>query len=406
MAEQTKKQNGGEEVAENEISHGNLGLPFGLCKKYGIAIGKDWTPRDAWAALAGKGIYPPWTERGKDQYTTKKNSGGNQFEITESKKKVYDTIRTKLTGGFGGEYVDKLSKALENLDDNEIEIFAKTLDGVKIKSGSGMFYPLANEIETPKKGKTSLDEALGFDFSACTFFHEYGHYVAEVVGEKEGTRERHGLFSLANDFNLLPEVQQILKEDAIDLFNRALKEEGSRKTANLARIDREQRNAVYKLLAKVSDKEGARAYEPTLYQTDLSEKEIRERMDWGYSREQAIDSINRENERNKEFYAKHLAEWERVKDNIGEIRATHQRAGFLSDFIGGATGGKINPKDDGYWGHSASYFKRQKNGVETWAEYFSFKMTKDKKGLEMFKEYLPRTFAKYEEVYNGLADKI
>lgn len=26
-------------------------------------------------------------------------------------------------------------------------------------------------------------------------------------------------------------------------------------------------------------------------------------------------------------------------------------------------------------------------------------MTKDRKGLDMFKEYLPKTFAKYEEVY-------
>ena len=41
----------------------------------------------------------------------------------------------------------------------------------------------------------------------------------------------------------------------------------------------------------------------------------------------------------------------------------------------------------------------QKNGVETWAEYVSFKMTKDKRRLAMFKEYLPKTFSKYEEIY-------
>lgn len=38
--------------------HGNTKLPFGLCKKYGIEIGEDWTPKDAWDALAGKGITP------------------------------------------------------------------------------------------------------------------------------------------------------------------------------------------------------------------------------------------------------------------------------------------------------------------------------------------------------------
>ena len=60
-------------------------------------------------------------------------------------------------------------------------------------------------------------------------------------------------------------------------------------------------------------------------------------------------------------------------------------------------------------GHSKSYWqgrrthrvklRGQRNGVETWAEYVSFKMTKDKKGLDMFKEFLPKTFAKYEDVY-------
>jgi len=38
--------------------HGNTKLPFGLCKRYGIDVGNDWTPRDAWAALSDKGITP------------------------------------------------------------------------------------------------------------------------------------------------------------------------------------------------------------------------------------------------------------------------------------------------------------------------------------------------------------
>ena len=36
--------------------HGNTRLPFGLCMRFGIEIGKDWGPKDAWDALAGKGI--------------------------------------------------------------------------------------------------------------------------------------------------------------------------------------------------------------------------------------------------------------------------------------------------------------------------------------------------------------
>jgi hypothetical protein len=38
--------------------------------------------------------------------------------------------------------------------------------------------------------------------------------------------------------------------------------------------------------------------------------------------------------------------------------------------------------------------------VETWAEYFSFKMTNDDVGLGMMKKYLPNTYKAFEEKYN------
>lgn len=39
-------------------SHGNTKIPFGLCEREGISIGKGWTPTDAWKALEGKGYSP------------------------------------------------------------------------------------------------------------------------------------------------------------------------------------------------------------------------------------------------------------------------------------------------------------------------------------------------------------
>ena len=35
--------------------HGNTRIPYGLCQREGIDIEKDWTPKDAWNALSGKG---------------------------------------------------------------------------------------------------------------------------------------------------------------------------------------------------------------------------------------------------------------------------------------------------------------------------------------------------------------
>lgn len=48
-----------EQEEEEKKSSGNTGLPFGLCKKYGIALPDNATPRMAWEALKNKkGITP------------------------------------------------------------------------------------------------------------------------------------------------------------------------------------------------------------------------------------------------------------------------------------------------------------------------------------------------------------
>ena len=51
-------------------SHGNTKIPFGLCQREGIKVGADWTPKDAWNALEGKGykageVYKNLRETGK-----------------------------------------------------------------------------------------------------------------------------------------------------------------------------------------------------------------------------------------------------------------------------------------------------------------------------------------------------
>ena len=62
MAEEFKKtglmdgMGESDDAPEDDGGSAKYSLPFGLCKKYGIPIGKNWTPRDAWAALKGKGV--------------------------------------------------------------------------------------------------------------------------------------------------------------------------------------------------------------------------------------------------------------------------------------------------------------------------------------------------------------
>lgn len=63
-----------EKTGESGGSGGNTGLPFGLCEKYGISLPENATPKQAWDALAEKGIAPPWTEKGKGQYERGKHN--------------------------------------------------------------------------------------------------------------------------------------------------------------------------------------------------------------------------------------------------------------------------------------------------------------------------------------------
>lgn len=77
MAEYRQNANNNEIINEEggtseKGAGGNTGLPFGLCKKYGISLPENATPREAWAALEKKTgltpeqIYPtlekPWHE--------------------------------------------------------------------------------------------------------------------------------------------------------------------------------------------------------------------------------------------------------------------------------------------------------------------------------------------------------
>ena len=49
------RRDGRVQARMDEENHGNTKLPFGLCEREGIEVGEDWTPKDAWEALEGKG---------------------------------------------------------------------------------------------------------------------------------------------------------------------------------------------------------------------------------------------------------------------------------------------------------------------------------------------------------------
>lgn len=90
------------EATENKKkSHGNTRLPFGLCKREGINIPDNATPRDAWEALIKKGITPKavysklTSSRNKKQEKTYTTIGEDRERLVQAGK--YDIIET---GGY------------------------------------------------------------------------------------------------------------------------------------------------------------------------------------------------------------------------------------------------------------------------------------------------------------------
>lgn len=80
------------EQAQEVKAHGggNTGLPFGLCKKYGISLPKDAQPRDAWNALKGIGITP------ESAYKALKATGRVDDIKPTNEVKKYNVTRHKI----------------------------------------------------------------------------------------------------------------------------------------------------------------------------------------------------------------------------------------------------------------------------------------------------------------------
>ena len=117
--EEENNNNGG----GRKVSHGNTKLPFGLCQRYGIEIGKDWTPKDAWDALAGKGVTPG--EAYKSLSGTKvKSLDGKTYDNVEIRKSdlgtacsLYGDIDVEHGLGIGKKKVRTMIASFTNKDE-------------------------------------------------------------------------------------------------------------------------------------------------------------------------------------------------------------------------------------------------------------------------------------------------
>lgn len=394
MAEEVKN-NEGEEVEEGK-THGNTGLPFGLCAKYGIVLPRNATPREAWNALKHRGIYPPWTEKGKGQYTSDKNDKTKEY-VDEKRKQVYDRLRAVMDNKVPTKYREAVEKQLEMMDENELDIFDKTLSGANFqftqRVGGAYFSPWGKSVVVSNH-PSALDKELGLDAEMTTFFHEYGHYLEYQVFGRNGIRSK-------------PEVRGAINEDLSELCNKICNDKGLG-VFNKERIKREQGRAIYQWLM---DESGV---SETNRLIDVKRDEFMREQPLRYKYEDESEYIKADAEyRRYVDSGERQADYERWLNAIGEghrkalpYKIQNQRFGFLSDTLSPWTNGRINGRSQGLWGHTVAYDKETLAGAETWAEYCSFRGTKDKKGLDMFEKYMPRTKKVFDNLYDNMAKEI
>lgn len=439
----------GEDKVEEKQSHGNTGLPFGLCKKYGISLSQNATPRQAWDALKGIGVYPPWTKEGEDQYDgddaitdDTNDTKDDNVKISPTRKETYKRVEERLKEGkFSPEFQDQLNSVLMNLTDAELEVFALTDDvrfyseGKESRAGQcqGGNKIRCGEYPDP------VDKELGYTTGMYTFGHEYGHAVDWHYGEAQG-RAFGGGVSQQED------CKRAYQEDVLNYFNRACEEAGVPTLKNISRITRDQKEAIWSKMRRdswrnKSDFKSMRDFvreaprEPwySRIETDSelladarrysTDEETVQRI---YERKKAYrDEAQKRNAEMKADYEKKLREYEEYKNseeykrgmaqyaeheenrraNADKYAARLQRFGTISDFIGEITEGKLDVRNGGYYGHSTTYYKQRnfQKGAETWATFFGMKMTRDTAGLEMMKSMLPKTYAAYSKHYSQIA---
>ena len=105
---------------------------------------------------------------------------------------------------------------------------------------------------------------------------------------------------------------------------------------------------------------------------------------------------------NAEALKKHNQYLNDMREHNKPLDAQRERYTIITDFMGMYSNNRIDPNKNGFFGHKATYNKTMAVQSETWAEYFSFKMTNDTKGLDIMKKYLPKTYEAFEQKYNAL----
>ena len=176
-----------------KVNHGNTKLPYGLCRRHGIEIQKGWQPRDAWNALADKGITPQgeFSKRGAKQTTLKTKLAtykNTKVEKYGDKYVIRGDMQPTGKSGYGSKEEKNVSIASYT---NKKEMFAR----LKEHGISSVKDPDTGETVNPMKMELPKVVAQKGD-------RRYTDLVLGIRANKYGKPyDRKGFTLFAKDFD-------------------------------------------------------------------------------------------------------------------------------------------------------------------------------------------------------------
>lgn len=372
-----------------EGNHGNTRLPFGLCERFGIALPKNATPRDAWNALKGEiGItpqkaYDDLKDNGEPIQMKKENSlipkdpqiSGEIDYQAEKGKMLADENRVIYSKHWTQERLSQvLDYGTEEMSGLTSKLFNDDSFGFRDNERDTAFYPGFNKVCILKND----DGGDGTDYSkGGTFYHEMWHAIDYNYGSC-GNLSTSIMLSSGKTF------KETLEEETMKVNWKAVKEELEieRRNDSIKRFgfDREEIISNYEELNKKKWKiwdeagKGINDFEEAYKaQTDATKKFCE-----------------------SEEYKKAAEMYNRVKEEDKYSGSVKQRWGDLSDIYDGY---KMGREDLCYMNHGKSYWKNRPNGRahEAFAECASA-MATNPESFKVLQKYCPKTVAAFEEI--------
>ena len=328
--------------------HGNTKIPFGLCKREGIEIGQDWTPKDAWNALEGEGysageVYKELKQSGKVPQKSKvdvkedrdfieryKKRGELESRAEDLKQKTRGAKRRVEDCTFELETAEKrkslLGRKLEEADEFEREELQDRYDRTveQIESLKSDREKAQKEYDTGKNEEESVRRQLE-EVSGENGERKYQESVDRILNNSPYAKkvlEYRGIQESAEEARInLTKAKEEADEakGALDLVTRIMNrafEEGDTKNGEY------YRDVVLPQRKKQAEdsKKHAELCQRTADDLENRLKSVKgtaDEKEWGQVYELSVDRDTVKDgpykDRDIQYYAKRLGEVEKVK---------------------------------------------------------------------------------------------